>query len=81
VAWLSDPASHGFAQFLRPFSVRSGWLAKPIVVSRRDGNRNVWPGDTIGISILRRTGPKLMLSWGSAVSNRISEIWAAAVTP
>ncbi|HLX48193.1 MAG TPA: hypothetical protein VKS82_07665, partial [Streptosporangiaceae bacterium] len=31
---------------------------------RKDGNRNVWPGDTTGISILSRTGPKLMLSWG-----------------
>jgi hypothetical protein len=84
VGWLSDPAPHGFTQFLRPFSVRSGWLAQPIVVSRRDGNRNVWPGDTIGLSVMGHTSHgavKVMLSWGSAVSHRISEIWAAAVTP
>jgi hypothetical protein len=82
-AWLSDSAPHGFAQFLRPFSIHSGWLSKPVEVSRKDGNRNVWPGDTIGISVLGHTSHgavKLMLSWGSAVSNRISEIWAAAVT-
>jgi hypothetical protein len=83
VAWLSDSAPHGFAPFLRPFSVRSGWLAKPMVVSREDGNRNVWPGDTIGLSMLGHTrggAVKIMLSWGSAVSHRISEVWAAAVT-
>ena len=81
VGWLSDNSPRGFAQYLRPFSVRKGWLSAPIRVSRDFGNRNVWPGDTIGISLLsRRPGqPRIMLSWGSAVSGRNSQIWAAQV--
>jgi hypothetical protein len=56
VGWLSDNARQGFAQYLRPFSISSGWLAKPIRVSRQFGNPNVWPGDTIGISLLPAGG-------------------------
>jgi hypothetical protein len=82
VGWLSDNAPQGFAQYLRPFSVRSGWLSPPIQVSRKFGNRSIWPGDTIGISVLPRGHgrPRVMVSWGSAVSRQISQIWAASVT-
>jgi hypothetical protein len=29
LGWLSDNARQGFAQYLRPFSVRTGWLSAP----------------------------------------------------
>jgi hypothetical protein len=83
VGWLSDNSPGGFAQYLRPFSIRRGWLAKPVQVSRQFGNRKVWPGDTIGICVLPVSGHgprKVQLSWGSAVSGRVSQIWAAQVT-
>jgi len=81
VGWLSDNSPRGFAQYLRPFSVRKGWLSAPVRVSRDYGKRNIWPGDTIGISLLSRGPgqPRIMLSWGSAVSGRNSQIWAAQV--
>jgi hypothetical protein len=81
VGWLSDNSPQGFAQYLRPFSVRKGWLSAPIRVSREFGKRDRWPGDTIGISLLSRGSgqPRIMLSWGSAVSGRASQIWAAQV--
>ena len=46
--------------------------------------RAVWPGDTIGISLLPTHGhapQKVQLSWGSAVSGPSSQIFAATVTP
>lgn len=81
VGWLSDNSPRGFAQYLRPFSVRKGWLSAPIRVSRDFGKRNIWPGDTIGISLLSRGlgQPRIMLSWGSAVSGRNSQIWATQI--
>ena len=84
VGWLSDNSPRGFAQYLRPFSIHTGWLAKPIQVSRQFGNRNVWPGDTIGISLLRARGhspPRIQLSWGSAVIGQRSQIFTATATP
>ena len=84
VGWLADNSPQGFAQYLRPFSVHAGWLAKPIAVSRRFGNSQIWPGDTIGISLLPVTGhgpQRIQLSWGSAVSGPDSEIFGATVTP
>jgi len=78
VGWLSDNSPKGFAQFLRPYSIRHGWLAKPLQVSRQFGNSNVWPGDTIGISLLPPSGHaprKLQVSWGSAVDGSTSQIF------
>ena len=52
-------------------------------MSRQSGNRNVWPGDTIGISLLPTHGhapQKIQLSWGSAVSGPNSQIFTATVT-
>jgi BNR/Asp-box repeat len=82
LGWLSDNSPRGFAQYLRPFSVRTGWLSPPVRISRQFGNRAVWPGDTIGISLLRREHghQQIMLSWGSAVSHQTSQIWATRVT-
>jgi hypothetical protein len=82
VGWLSDNSRRGFAQFLRPYSIRSGWLAKPFQVSRQFGNRNIWPGDTIGISLLpaaRHLPREIQLSWGSAVGGLTSQIYTATV--
>jgi len=86
LGWLSDNNHRGFAQYLRPFSVRRGWLSAPVRVSRKFGNRAIWPGDTIGVSVLSRGHgrPRVMVSWGSAVSRHrpvpLSQIWAAFVT-
>jgi hypothetical protein len=90
VGWLSDQSPRGFAQYLRPFSIRTGWLANPIQVSRQFGSRNIWPGDTIGISLLpanAHSPRKVQLSWGSGVSGvsgvggQKSQIFTATVRP
>ena len=80
--WLSKDTRRGFAEHLRPFSVRRGWLSAPVRVSRRFGAPGVWPGDTIGISVLPRGHgrPRVMVSWGSAVHHHTSEIWAVSAT-
>jgi hypothetical protein len=79
VGWLSDSSSAGYAQYLRVFSLRHGWLSAPVRISRQYGNAAVWPGDTFGISMLSHS--TVMLSWGSAVGNAKanSEIYAASV--
>jgi hypothetical protein len=89
VGWLTGGplfthSARRFSQYLRVFSVRRGWLSAPIRVSRQFGERNVWPGDTIGISLLPTHGhapQKVQLSWGSAVSGPDSQIFTATVTP
>jgi hypothetical protein len=92
VGWLADSSPNGYAQYLRVFSVRHGWLTGPIGVSRRFGRRSVWPGDTFGMAVLPRTqggtqGPgdagaqRVSLTWGSAVRpGKISQIYATVVT-
>jgi hypothetical protein len=88
VAWLAGgplfgPPPRPFTQYLRVFSVREGWLTAPIRVSRESGNRKVWPGDTIGVTVLHPgpARPRVMVSWGGAVGGKISQIWAAKVSP
>src|SRR5215472_9375147 len=89
VGWLTGGpiftrSARRFSQYLRPFSIQKGWLAGPIRVSRQFGRRNVWPGDTIGISLLPARGhtpQKIQLSWGSAVSGPNSQIFTATVRP
>jgi hypothetical protein len=82
IAWLADNSPHGYATYLRPFSIRHGWLAPVKRVSRQYGNPAIWPGDTFGISVLPgRHGPgargRVALSWGSAVGgSKNSEIYA-----
>jgi hypothetical protein len=66
-----------FSLYLRVFSVRRGWLSAPIRVSRTYGNRNGWPGDTFGISVM--PGRRVMLSWGIPRSATAGQIWAAPV--
>ena len=81
VGWLTNAPAAGYAQYLRPFSISSGWLSEPIQVSTAYGDPSVWPGDTIGISSLSSTS--VVLSWGSGVpankNQSKSEIFAAVV--
>ena len=80
VAWLSDSSPHGYALYLRPFSIAGGWLAAPLRVSKLYGNRTVWPGDTFGLSTVDAN--HIMTSWGSATvpGSIVSGVYAAAVT-
>jgi hypothetical protein len=85
IAWLADNSPHGYATYLRPFSIKDGWLAPVTQVSSQYGNPAIWPGDTFGISVLKRwNGPgapeHLALSWGSAVGgSHNSEIYTTVV--
>ena len=85
VAWLADNSPHGYATYLRPFSIRHGWLAPVAQISTMFGNRSIWPGDTFGISVLpggqhAGTGKPVALSWGSAVGgSKNPEIYATVV--
>lgn len=92
VGWLADSSPHGYAQYLRVFSIGHGWLTAPIQVSRWFGQRAVWPGDTFGIAVLPQAHPaaptpggagtqRVSLTWGSAVRpSKNSQIYAAVVT-
>jgi hypothetical protein len=85
IAWQADNLPQGYATYLRPFSIKHGWLAPVTRVSSEYGNPAIWPGDTFGISVLRgRNGPgvpqHVALSWGSAVGgSKNSEIYATVV--
>jgi hypothetical protein len=85
IAWQADNSPRGYATYLRPFSIRRGWLAPVRRVSTEYGNPKIWPGDTFGISALQgRKGPgapeHVVLSWGSAVGgSQNSEIYATVV--
>jgi hypothetical protein len=85
IAWLADNSPRGYATYLRPFSIKHGWLAPVRRVSRRYGDPAVWPGDTFGISVAGHGNGQgapghVTLSWGSAVGgSRNSEIYATVV--
>jgi hypothetical protein len=80
VGWLSPGNSQGYAQYMRAFSITSGWLSAPVQVSTALGDPSEWPGDTFGISALSPSSP--VLSWGSATpaTGKKSEIFAAPVS-
>jgi hypothetical protein len=85
VAWLADGSPHGYATYLRPFSITRGWLAPTVRVSKQYGDAAIWPGDTFGLSVLpgRHAPPgseRVAVSWGSAVGGSPdSQIYAATV--
>lgn len=85
IAWQTDSSPQGYATFLRPFSIRDGWLAPITQVSTQYGDPAIWPGDTFGISALKGWhGPRdpehVALSWGSAVGgSQNSEIYTTVV--
>jgi hypothetical protein len=82
IAWQADNSPQGYATYLRPFSIRDGWLAPVTQVSSEYGDPAIWPGDTFGISVPQGwDGPgapeHVALSWGSAVGgSQNSEIYA-----
>jgi hypothetical protein len=86
VAWLTDARSCAghpcYAQYLRVYSIRQGWLSPVLSISPPYGNGRVWPGDTIGLSLpgSARAG-RLVVSWGSAIGGRraVDQIWARVV--
>lgn len=83
VGWQTDASAHGYATYLRPYSVTRGWLTPAIRVSGAYGNARIWPGDTFGITALSpgAGATRVVLSWGSATGrHRDSEIYAAVVT-
>jgi hypothetical protein len=80
VGWQTDAPRAGYATYLRPYSIRRGWLGPAVKVSPRAGNRRIWPGDTFGISLLPG-GTRLALAWGSAIGHhRASAIYGTVVT-
>jgi hypothetical protein len=87
IAWLADNSPQGYATYLRPFSIKDGWLGPVTQVSRQYGDPTIWPGDTFGISVPSAdNGPgapgQIALSWGSAVGgSQNSEIYATVVGP
>jgi hypothetical protein len=80
VGWLSDNDSRGYALYLRPFSITSGWLTTPQQISPQFGTATIWPGDTFGLTTINPT--TIMTSWGSALptTGKKSNIYAAQVT-
>jgi len=85
VAWLTDSSLRGYTQYLKVFSIGKGWLSRTIRVSAGYGNRAVWPGDTIGMSLYpggAYGSHQLAISWGSALGGRKSDsqIWAAVLS-
>jgi hypothetical protein len=79
VAWQTSAPKQGYATYLRPFSVNTGWLGPAIQVSTGYGKAAIWPGDTFGISVL--PDGRISLTWGSAVgTSHASAIYASVVT-
>ena len=75
VAWQTPVRFKGYTTFVRRYSLGRGWTGPAERVSPAYGNAQVWPGDTLGLSA---KGGTALLSWGSAVKNRlVSDIWFA----
>ena len=80
VSYLTNNSTQGWALYLRAFSLKTGFLTAPILVSKLFGAPTVWPGDTTGISTLSST--KVVVSWGSGVpigGQPKSQIFAAVL--
>lgn len=78
IAWQTSAPAQGYATYLRPFSIRRGWLGPAIKVSAAYGNARNWPGDTFGIAVL--PGGSISLTWGSALgTSKRSAIYAVTV--
>jgi BNR repeat-like domain len=75
VGWQTVVRGKGYATFLRRYSLGRGWTGPARKVSPAYGSVAIWPGDTFGLST---RGGTALLSWGSAVKNRlVSDIWYA----
>lgn len=73
VGWQTPVPKKGYATFLRRLSVGKGWTGPATKISPRYGNVRNWPGDTFGLST---RGGSAVVSWGSAVGQTASQIWA-----
>ena len=81
VGWQTSAITAGYATYLRPYSITTGWLGPAIRVSGEFGQVKVWPGDTFGMSVLPGPATRLALTWGSAIgTSKVSQIYAAEVT-
>ncbi|HEV2360166.1 MAG TPA: hypothetical protein VGS21_00545, partial [Acidimicrobiales bacterium] len=90
VAWLTDagPAGSGWTMWFRPFSISQGWLTAPMEVSKQEGIKASWPGDTFGIAWLPSSSSigrqRIALTWGSAYSETqsrpSSQIYSSVVS-
>lgn len=87
VGWQT-PGPHGYATYVRPYSVVKGWLrSAPLLVSSAYGSASIWPGDTFGL--VAGPGPATShglpaeMAWGSATpaTPNVSEIYAAVASP
>jgi BNR/Asp-box repeat len=88
VAWQTPTATQGYATYLRPFSIKGGWLTSvPMRVSTAYGSPTIWPGDTLGIVALptgahSTHGLPVAISWGSATNGRkMSQIYSTDAAP
>jgi hypothetical protein len=79
VSFFSASSRQGYADYLRVFSIRRGFLTTALRISPDFGDSKVWPGDTFGLSSVAPS--EVVLSWGSATtsSGGMSEIFAANV--
>jgi hypothetical protein len=81
VAWQTSAPAAGYTTYLRPFAIKTGWLAPAVTVSAAAGNPGIWPGDTFGITQLPGPGTRISVIWGSAVPpGKRSGIYASVVT-
>ena len=81
IGWQTSAPKPGYATYLRPFSIRKGWLGPAIRVSGKYGQVTVWPGDTFGLSVLPGPGSRLSLTWGSGIgAGQAAQIYASDVT-
>jgi hypothetical protein len=74
VGWLADSSPHGYALYLRPYSITKGWLGGVVRASGSlYGRSGTWPGDTFGISYLGQnasaSSQHVSVSWGSSASS------------
>jgi BNR/Asp-box repeat len=72
VAWQTRLPRKGYATFLRRFTVGEGWTGPTKRISRKYGGKELWPGDTFGLST---GGGHAIVSWGSS-----EEIYATRAT-
>jgi BNR/Asp-box repeat len=87
VAWQTPSSSLGDATFVRPFSIRYGWLLpEPDRVSSSLGNAPNWPGNTFGIVALpdamtTSRGLPVTIEWDSATGASPSQVYGSVFTP
>lgn len=71
VGWLTNSSPLGYELYLRPFSIRRGWLAPAVLASRGTYGPGAWPGDTFGMVDLQPNAEPgqecVAVTWGGGV--------------